>query len=286
MNRRGLLLILLVVCSAVSRQAMAWGAQGHRVVATVAERRLEQSAPAELERAREYLRANNNDRDCKPCDDAKNLAAVANNPDDFRQIELALVTRDWHFVNIDIANPTYDQNRDCPNGDCVVRRIDRMVEILRDPSRSNCDRESALIYLIHFMGDMHQPFHTGFGRLPNGDPDLGGNRVRLNFDGRDTNLHSIWDSGIIEKQGRSDNQWVTRLMTDVLNGRDPATLTAGSTVDWLNQSHELARQLHTTNKPFNDQYVKDALPIIEERLLIAGLRLARLIEESVKASMK
>jgi hypothetical protein len=282
MNRRGLLLILLVVCFAVSRQAMAWGAQGHRVVATIAERRLEHTAPAALERAREYLRANNNDRECKPCDDPKTLAAVANDADDFRQIELALVTRDWHFVNIEITNPTYDQNRDCPNGDCVVRRIDRMIEILNDRGRNNCDRESALIYLIHFMGDMHQPFHTGFGRLPDGAPDLGGNRVRLTFDGRETNLHSIWDSGIIEKQGRTDNQWVTRLMTDVLAGRDPATLAAGTTTDWLNQSHELAIQYHTTKKPFDDDYVKDALAVIEERMLRAGLRLARLIEESQK----
>lgn len=279
MKRRGLLLILVVICA---RPMLAWGAIGHRVVAAIAEKRLEQTSPAALAAARELLRSNNNSRDCAPCDDPKKLPAVASQPDDFRQDELALPTRDWHFVNIEITNPTYDQDRDCPSGDCVVRRIDRMIEILGDKSRSNCDREAALIYLIHFMGDMHQPFHTGFGRQANGQPDRGANEVKLTFDGRDTNLHSLWDSGIIEKQGRTDNEWVTRLMTTTLNGRDPQTLAAGTTTEWLNQSHKLAIQFHTLNKPFNDQYVKDALPVIEERMLLGGLRLARLIEEAMK----
>ena len=268
---------------AISQSAFAWGAQGHRIVGQIAEKRLEQTSPDTLQKAKDYLRANNNNRDCAPCDDPRSFAAVSSDPDDFRQIELALVTRDWHFVNIEIANETYDEKRDCPNGDCVVRRIDRMVEILRDPGRNNCDRESALIYLIHFMGDMHQPFHTGFGRLPNGEPDRGGNSVKLNFDGRDTNLHSLWDSGMIEKQGRSDSQWVTHLMTEGLNGRDPAVLAAGTSTDWLNESNKLAIKFHTLNKPFDANYVPAALPVIEERLLLAGLRLARLVDESVKA---
>ena len=278
MKRCGLLLILMVI----SQSAFGWGAQGHRVVGQIAEKRLEQTSPQALQRARDALRANNNNRDCAPCDDPRSFSAVANLPDDFRQDELALPTRDWHFVNIDIANPTYDQSRDCPNGDCVVRRIDRMVEILSDSKRNNCDHESALIYLIHFMGDMHQPFHTGFGRLENGDPDLGANRVKITFDGRETNLHSVWDSGIIEKQGRTDAQWVAKLMNETLAGRDPAVLAAGTSTTWLNESHQKARELHTTKKPFDETSVREAVPIIEERMLLAGLRLARLIEEALK----
>lgn len=277
MKRCGLLLILM----GISQSVFGWGAVGHKVVGAIAEKRLAQTSPEALKLAQDFLRANNNSRDCAPCDDPRSFAFVSSDPDDFRQIELALVTRDWHFVNIDIANPTYDQNRDCPNGDCVVRRIDRMVEILRDPSRNNCDKESALIYLIHFMGDMHQPFHTGFGRI-DGQPDRGGNSVKLTFDGRDTNLHSLWDSGIIENQRRSDSQWVNKLMTETLGERDPATLAAGTTTDWVNESHKLAMTWHTTKKPFNDDYVKEAVPVIEERMLLAGLRLAKLIEDALK----
>ena len=278
MKRCGLLLILVVT----AQTALGWGAQGHKVVGAVAEKRLAQTSPNALKRAQDLLRSNNNSRDCAPCDDARSFAFVSSDPDDFRQIELALVTRDWHFVNIEITHPTYEQDRDCPNGDCVVRRIDRMVEVLGSRTRSNCERESALIYLIHFMGDMHQPFHTGFGRLNDGRPDLGGNLVKLNFEGQDTNLHSLWDSRIIEKQGRPDGQWVNRLLTTTLNGRAPETLARGTTTDWLNESHVLAQKFHTINKPFNADYVKDALPVIEERMLLAGLRLARLIEDALK----
>ena len=277
MKRCGLLLILMFV----SQSAFGWGAIGHKVVGSVAEKRLAQTSPDALKRAQDLLRSNNNSRDCAPCDDPRSFAFVASDPDDFRQNELALVTRDWHFVNIEITHPTYDEARDCPNGDCVIRRIDRMVEILRDPTRSNCDRESALIYLIHFMGDMHQPFHTGFGRV-DGQPDRGGNSVKLTFNGRDTNLHSLWDSGIIERQNRSDSAWVNHVMTTTLNDRDAAKLAEGTTVDWVNESHKLAMTFHTTKKPFDDQYVNDALPVIEERLLLAGLRLARLIEDALK----
>ena len=272
----------MLILLAMSQSAFGWGAQGHRVVAQIAEKRLEQTSPDSLQKAKDYLRANNNNRDCAPCDDPRSFAAVSSDADDFRQIELALVTRDWHYVNIDIANETYDEERDCPTGDCVVERIERMVDVLRDPSRNNCDRETALIYLIHFMGDMHQPFHTGFGRMPDGEPDRGGNSVKLTFDGRETNLHSLWDSGIIEKQRLSDTQWVTKLTTETLAGRDPALLAAGNPKSWLNESHRKVREVHTSKKPFDDQYVKDAIPIIEERLLLAGLRLARLIEEAVK----
>jgi hypothetical protein len=106
--------------------------------------------------------------------------------------------------------------------------------------------------------------------------------VKLTFDGRPTNLHSLWDSGIIEKQRRSDFQWVDRLTTTVLGTRNPATLAAGTTTDWVNESHKLAMQFHTTKKPFDENYVKDAEPVIEERMLLAGLRLARLIEDALK----
>src|SRR5262245_63511945 len=170
MNKRIVVLLVLVLPSLLSTSALAWGPRGHRLVGMIAERRLSETAPAVLTRARTLLRTTNApDTNCEATAPARSFADVANNPDGFRQIELALVTRDWHFVNIDIANPTYDQERDCANGDCVVRRIERMREILGDRSRQACDRESALIYLIHFMGDLHQPFHTGFGHLPNGD---------------------------------------------------------------------------------------------------------------------
>jgi nuclease S1 len=276
--------LLLAVCTLVPSSAFAWGPRGHRLVGMIAEKRLAQTAPEVLSRARAILRATNKrDTNCEPVDPARSFADVAGTPDDFRQIELALVTRDWHFVNIDIANPTYDQERDCPNGDCVVRRIERMREILRDRNRAACDHESALIYLIHFVGDMHQPFHTGFGHLPNGDPDLGGNRVRVTIDGQERKLHGVWDTTLIERQNRSDQQWAKRLWDDVLGDRDADELAAGETVDWVNESHKIAIAQHVDDQTkLSSAYIDEATDIVDERLVRAGLRLARVIEEALK----
>lgn len=286
MNKRISIITLLAVCWLVPQSAPAWGPRGHRLVGMVAEKRLSATAPQVLSRARTLLRTTNApNTNCEPTAARRSFADVANNPDDFRQIELALVTRDWHFVNIDIANPAYDEGRDCPTGDCVVRRIERMRELLEDGSRAACDRESALIYLVHFVGDLHQPFHTGFGRLANGDPDLGGNRVRVTIDGAERKLHSVWDSTLIERQNRSDQQWVEHLMTGVLGDRDPEMLAGGEVIDWTNESHELAIKRHVEDQTtLSDKYIEESTADVDERLLLAGLRLARLIEEALKMS--
>lgn len=286
MNKRGSLLILLAVCSFVSQSALAWGPRGHRLVGMIAEQRLAATAPQVLARARLLLRTTNAaNTNCEATAAPRSFAEVANIPDEFRQVELALVTRDWHFVNVDIAEQAYSESRDCPTGDCVVRRIDRMLAILGDGTRPNCDRESALIYLIHFVGDLHQPFHAGFGLLPNGDPDLGGNRVTVLLDGNQRKLHGVWDSSLIERQNRSDEQWVHRLMTTVLAGRDPETLDGGTAVDWANESHALAAEFHVDNETpplkLDSDYVKRGTSVVEERLLLAGLRLARQIEKAL-----
>ncbi len=286
MKRRGLLLILVVVCCLVSQPALGWGSRGHELVGQVAQNRLAKTSPEALKRALLLLRSTNaRDGKCRPVEPERSFADVANDPDNFRQIELALVTRDWHFVNISITDPVYEQVRDCANGDCVVRRIERMIEILGDDKREACDRESALIYLIHFMGDLHQPFHTGFGRLDNGDPDLGGNRIKVILDGEEKNLHSVWDSGLIERTKRTNETWLARLNTNVLADRDPNPLAAGSVVDWTNESHRLRidRHLKSQDPPLvlDDAYITTSTAIIEERLLLAGLRLARLIEEAL-----
>ncbi|MEK6371922.1 MAG: S1/P1 nuclease [Acidobacteriota bacterium] len=284
MNKRISLLALLAVCWLLPPSALAWGPRGHRLVGLIAEKRLSATAPQALSFARKLLRTTNApNTNCEATAAARSFADVANLPDDFRQIELALVTRDWHFVNIDIANPTYDEGRDCPTGDCVVRRIERMRELLKDRSRAACDRESALIYLVHFVGDVHQPFHTGFGHLPNGDPDLGGNRVTVTIDGQQRKLHGVWDSSLIERQNRSDQQWVKHLMTDVLGDRDPETLASGEVIDWTNESHEMAIERHVEDGTTLDNvYIKESTMDVDERLLVAGLRLARVIEEALK----
>jgi len=91
------------------------------------------------------------------------------------------------------AEPSgYVATRDCPNGACVVAKIEQFERVLADRQASERERLEALKYLVHFIGDMHQPLHAS------NNHDRGGNDVTVTFVGRQTNLHAVWDSGIIE----------------------------------------------------------------------------------------
>jgi hypothetical protein len=274
--RRVLMVLVLV---SLSGSAFAWGNPGHEIIARVAQDRLSNGVE---DKVIALLRS---------CDPARtNMVEVATLPDDFRNHEGAQITRSWHFVNIDIANADYLESRDCPLGDCVVRRIDRAVEMLRNDEEqfTRCERKDALIYLIHFVGDLHQPFHCGFGRFADRTRDRGGNsvQVRLGQSATTTNLHSAWD-GLLG-QRRTQDQWVTRLEEEIIPSLDPALVSETSTAAWADESHDIAISEHP--RPANasivsklDQnYLDRNRPVIDERLALAAVRLANLITNALQ----
>ena len=262
MHRRFAVFALLVCLAAPS--AFAWGRGGHAIVGRLAEAELSSQT-----RAKAKALINN-----------QFFSDVAADPDEYRNNEGARITGTWHFVTIMLSDPTYDAQRDCPTTDCVIGRIAAMKTVLADTTRKTQERGEALIYLIHFVGDLHQPFHTGTGLTPDGKPDLGGNLVKVKFRGNDTNLHSLWDSGLISTRALSNRDYVERLLDDVLGDRDKNELAAGSVEDWVNAAHKIAIDAHVdTGTTITNDYVNVNLPIADEQLLLAGLRLARLIEE-------
>jgi hypothetical protein len=124
-------------------------------------------------------------------------------------------TRRWHFVSIPV-HPTdgessgYDAARDCPQRECVVAKIEEFERVLGDPQASERQRLEALKYVVHFIGDVHQPLHAS-----NND-DRGGNDVALTFLEQQTNLHAVWDSGIIGPAVNGDERaYALRLAGDI-----------------------------------------------------------------------
>ena len=89
--------------------------------------------------------------------------------------------------------------RDCPKGNCVVQKIEDFEAVLRDPNAPAIQRREALMFVIHFIGDMHQPLHSS------DDKDKGGNDKHVVFDGRNMNLHSLWDGGLLGPIGKEDD---------------------------------------------------------------------------------
>jgi hypothetical protein len=272
MRKRSLLAVAVVLF--LPRLAFAWGNFGHQLIGELAQSRLNAKANA---RVLTLLASNEK---CPATPELRSMGDVASLPDDWRNEESSEITADWHFVNIAITQPKYDEARDCPTGDCVVRRIERMRAVLRDPARSACEQKDALIYLVHFVGDIHQPLHTGFGRTASGEPDRGMNLVKVLLDGQETNLHSAWDTALIRRQQCSEAQWMRHLRADVIPALNVAQANDLSEVDWVNESHVEAIHAHVADKTaLSDAYIRSANAVIEKRLALAAVRLASVLND-------
>jgi hypothetical protein len=289
--RRSLIFALLL---AVPASAFPWGGDGHRVTAAFAFSRLRpatQQAVLDLLARRGKRCGNPNDRKT-PCtlETIVTLADASTLPDSFRGEEGGAVGGDWHFVNIENSSPAFDAKRDCAFDDCVVGRLERLKALLADRNKSDAMRADALIYLTHFTGDIHQPFHCT-QRTIDGKSDNGGNFVKVTLAAdvdvpeafrKDPNLHGVWDSTILARTHRSVDEEVQHL-TAMLAGRDPKAV-AGSmlTIDWANESHAIAAQEYVDNNATLDKaYFDQAEHEVEKRLLLGGLRLAALLEAAL-----
>jgi hypothetical protein len=267
---------LLALCLLVPLPLLAWGDLGHRITASVAERQLGKNSP-ELKAALKMLKK-------------QHLADVAVDADALRNQLGTSHTAEWHFVDIPLSSSSFDPARDCALSDCVIARIDEFRKILADPKEKPLRRQEALLYLIHFVGDLHQPMHC------EGD-DRGGNDLHVTFDGgghvpgndkgnkKSDNLHFVWDVSLLAWQELGEQSYVKHLFDDTLNGRDPATLAGGTTLDWAMESHTAAQGAQVPNgKDLDAAYFDTNAEVADERLLLGGLRLARVIKDALKQS--
>src|SRR5687768_686007 len=211
----------------------AWGAKGHSVVAEIAERGLSPAAAAAV----------------RDLNFAAPLRDVASLPDDWRGEETRGLrttnTGAWHYSNIPNDQATFVRERDCKNDNCIVAAIEKNVAILRDKTQKRDARREALIYVVHFLGDIHQPMHAAGGMILNEEtgkmePDRGGNSVKIRYLGADTNLHSMWDSMLIEWGEETVDDYADYLLEYEMRGRPVAELQTGDAVKWVEESHYAA----------------------------------------------
>lgn len=243
----------------------AWDTTGHAIVAMLAEERLTRTARAAVS---ELL-------------PGQSLMEVASWADQVRNQQ----TAPWHYVNIEIEETQFEPDRHCPNRQCVISQIERFRTTLADPSINPGKRQKALKYLVHFVGDLHQPLHAGQNH------DRGGNDVKVEFLGQTVNpftkkawnLHQVWDNGLLDQYAADTKQAVAQL-NQWLASQDEADLSGGSVTDWAMQSHDLARDHVYTlppDKRLDEQYVKRSLPVVEAQLARAGVRLAHLLNAAL-----
>jgi S1/P1 Nuclease len=245
----------------------AWGKEGHRLTGLIAEQYL---TPAARAKVAELL-------------GSETLADVAPWADSYRTEHPE--TGKWHYVNIPSSEAKYDRDRDCPMAgtdskspwrDCVTDRILFFEQRLRDTSLSREERAIALKFLVHFIGDIHQPFHALADAR-------GGNDIAVTFLGSGTcgryncNLHGVWDTSLIDDQGLTEAQYRDRLREEIKQrhwdqeaNEDPAR--------WANRSHALAvKALVPTGSSVTEEYVRKEATVVDEQLALAGLRLAHVL---------
>ena len=255
---------LALACLAGASPGLAWGPEGHRVVAIIAQKNL---TPRALERAKALLGPYNT------------LAAISSWADDTRPDFPE--TGPWHYINIPLEANKVDLASECPRGDCVIAQIEKDEAALKDPHTSDADRSVALKFLVHFIGDLHQPLHC------EDNHDKGGNGVQVIFFGEPTNLHAVWDSGILRRIKPYGNQLAEQL-APTITATQKTQWEQGTLEDWALESHWLARSVAYKRLPpgatpqLGEDYLAAATPVVEIQLEKAGIRLAYLLNKLLK----
>jgi len=239
--------------------ASGWGREGHRIVARIAAKHLSQKTVTAV---LNLLIADPDDRDhCnqKMTADEK-MACVATWADEVRNDIRFGKTGSLHFVNIPvyakIQKRRYIASRDCVNGECVVQALSKYRRILIDQSNSASSRALALKFIVHFVGDMHQPLHDAVDHdrdalNKENDPkikdkgDRGGNLKAVTWLGEEANefgcwnLHAVWDEGMIEKKNASDETYAESL-NSAIDSQKIAGIQKGTVTSWANEALGLA----------------------------------------------
>lgn len=257
------ILFALFLCAGMAfgtTEARAWGQKGHDVTCSIAERHLSKKAARKIS---EVL-------------DGKSIVYWATWLDNASHTPEYSYTQTWHYKDID-PDETYETAVLCESGDCVTA-INAQVEALRSGTLNKEAEALALKMLVHLVGDLHCPMHTGRKN------DQGGNKWQVQFFNRGTNLHSVWDSDLVE----ASHKWTFTEWTDQIDRVDKKTakvLAEGTPDDWCKETHEIAEQIYgktPVGSKISYNYIAESAPVIEDQLLRAGLRLASLLNEIYK----
>jgi len=268
------LIAILLLVSLVPAQVIAWGPKGHAVVADVAASRLTPQTRSNL----------------KLLLGEASLASIASWGDEVRkQREESF---GWHFVDIPKNAAGFSDTRDCfrpqdkhkgadtDHQNCVVDRIEMFAKVLGSENASREERIEALKWVVHFVGDIHQPLHAV-------EEARGGNDIKLAAFGGEKcgdwpcNLHWVWDSILLEHTGYSEAEYVSRVEKLICN-KHLESKAGGGPVDWANESHLQARQIIERNATaIDERYYEAYIGLVDEKLGLAGLRLAALLNETL-----
>ena len=278
-KRFACLSLIFVIMGLCPSRAFAWGAKGHQIIAQIATSRL---TTATREQIAGLL---------APGETLVTVSSWADQQPDEAE-------KSWHFVAIPLKDAYYSPTKDCQRGrTCIIAALAQQIKILKTSTNPE-ERAKALKYVVHLVGDLHQPFHV----TTNTDPqDLSARRVKVKtWMARSTSLFDVWDNDLVDyglRQHKSVSGYATQLNNKFRAGTStkgaPVKIsTQGSITDWALEAHKLPwRAYYHTNGDFmvndgvrewslDEEYYKQNLPVVELQLVQAGARLARVLNEA------
>ena len=284
----------LAVSFALPALAFAWGPEGHAMVGDIATQRLTPAA----QHAVAGLLEGDLGADEQPSG-RTTLAQVASWADEIRALPAYRASGVFHYDDIPICGVP-DRARYCPNDQCASGHLKRQIAILKDRTAMPRERNEALKWIVHLIGDMHQPLHAS------DHDDKGGNDVKVTFFGarmgepqdgrapRPLNLHTIWDTQIphrvIDERGG-----YPAFLADLPDDATRRTWEAGGIDDWFAESNAIAKNFLYPNLPtrfmcaqpiaglldIGDAYFRAASPLVAVQLKKAGVRLAKVLNDAL-----
>lgn len=243
---------LLTLSIVNSQQAHAWGQTGHRVTGQIAEVYLSENAKVAIESIL----------------DNESLAEISTYPDEMRSSPSHFwqkVAGPFHYVTVP-EGKTYSELQTPPQGDSFSA-LSMYKKVLQNTESSRAQKQLALKMIVHIIGDLHQPLHAGNGT------DRGGNDFKLSFFRKDSNLHGVWDSGLIDQKQLSFSEWTAFLLPKISNEQAKAWNTADPLV-YIQESIEIRDTIYPSENDLSWQYLYDHTPTVKLRLQQAGVRIA------------
>ncbi len=250
--------VALVAGALAPLPALAWGAEGHHMIAAEAQQLLTPAARAQVDKL-------------LALEPGATLVSISTWADETRSRE----TAGWHYVNFPRdAGCVYVAPRDCRDGDCVVGAIERQEAVLASQA-SDAEKLVALKYLVHFVGDVHQPLHAGYA------DDKGGNAFQVRFEGRGTNLHAVWDSGLIRAWPGGADALLAAVGAGAAKAADAST-----PAEWAEESCRIvaAAGFYPSGRGVDAAYAERMDPMLVGRMAAAASRLAALLNATLGAS--
>lgn len=250
------LLPFFMITNSSSKEAAFWGKNGHRATGKIAEKHLTKRAKKKIDKLLK----------------GQSLAFVSTYADEIKSDRKFSKYYPWHYVNMNL-DESYEEAEKNPQGD-LVTGIDVCIAVLKDKTSSEEDKNFHLKLLVHFIGDLHQPMHIGQKE------DKGGNTVQVQWFGKGTNLHRVWDTNMIDDWEMSYIELADN--ADDLSKKQIETIEKGSIIDWVNEVHETTKEVYSSVKVGENlryEYSYNHFGTVRTQLQKGGIRLAKVLND-------